>query len=80
MYQVSDREIRSAITSFFYITALVTVNAITPPIVRQKTPKSQVLNISESLFLFILVTDEDINYQTEKSCVKTQVYFMLVLW
>ena len=65
---------------FFYVSALVIVHAIPPPIVRQKPPKSQVLNLSESLFLFISVTDEGINYQTEKSCVKTQVYFMLVLW
>ena len=90
MYQVSVREIRSPITIFIYlffnflfffnISALVFVHAIPPPIVPQKTPQSQVLNLSESLFLFNLVTDKGINYQTEKSCVKTQVYFMLVLW
>ena len=67
-------------TSLFYVSALVIVHAIPPPIVRKKPPKSQVLNLSESLFLFISVTDKGINYQTEKSCVKTQLYVMLVLW
>ena len=74
MYQVSDREIRSPITSyFFYISALVIVHAIPPPIVGQKPPKNQVLNLFESLFLFISV-------RQKKTGVKTQVYFMLVLW
>ena len=73
-YQTKKSVVKTQV--FFYVSALVIVHLIPPPIVRQKPPKSQVLNLSESLFLFFLVTDEGINYQTEKSCVKPQVYFM----
>ena len=46
-YQLSDRKIMCQNTSLFYVSALVMVHVIPPPIVRQKPPKSQALNLHE---------------------------------